>query len=32
MLIQYREDIIIISSKCNLFTPWYSWNIAYLVW
>jgi hypothetical protein len=23
-------DIIIISSKCNLFSPWYGWKIAHL--
>ena len=25
-----KGDIIIVSSKCNLFAPWYSWTIAHL--
>jgi hypothetical protein len=30
MLVQYKADIIIISLKINLFSPWYSWKFAEL--
>ena len=30
MLVWYKADIIIISSKCNLFVPWYGWKIVHL--
>ena len=30
MLVQYKADLIIISLKINLFSPWYSWKIAEL--
>ena len=30
MLVWYKVDIIIISLKINLFSPWYSWKIAEL--
>ena len=30
MSIYYKADIIIISFKCSLFSPWYIWNIAHL--
>ena len=29
LLIYYKTDIII-SSKCNMFSPWYGWKIAHL--
>ena len=32
VLVQYKADLIIISSKTKLFSPWYSWNIAELEW
>ena len=28
MLVKYKADLIIISMKNNLFSPWYNWNIA----
>jgi hypothetical protein len=28
MLFQYKADLIIISLKIILFSPWYSWTIA----
>jgi hypothetical protein len=31
VLVQYKADLIIISLKINLFSPWYSWTIAELV-
>ena len=30
MSVWYKAAIIIISSKCNLFSPWYSWTIGHL--
>ena len=30
VLIKYKADLIIISLKINLFSPWYSWKIAEL--
>ena len=30
MLVLYKADLIIISLKINLFSPWYSWKIAEL--
>jgi len=30
MLVWYKADLIIISLKINLFSPWYSWKIAEL--
>ena len=30
MLVLYKTDLIIISLKINLFSPWYSWQIAEL--
>ena len=30
VLIYYKADIIIISSKCNSFSPWYGWKIAHV--
>jgi hypothetical protein len=30
MLVWYKVDLIIISLKINLFSPWYSWKIAEL--
>jgi hypothetical protein len=30
LLVQYKEDLVIISLKINLFSPWYSWKIAWL--
>ena len=30
VLVQYNADLIIISLKINLFSPWYSWKIAEL--
>jgi hypothetical protein len=30
LLISYKVDLIIISLKINLFSPWYSWKIAEL--
>jgi hypothetical protein len=30
VLVWYKVDIIIIALKINLFSPWYSWNIAEL--
>ena len=29
--VEYKADLIIISLKMNLFSPWYSWKIAELV-
>jgi hypothetical protein len=31
VLVKYKADLIIISLKINLFSPWYSWKIAELV-
>jgi hypothetical protein len=31
MLVKYNADLIIISLKINLFSPWYRWKIAELV-
>ena len=31
LLVWYKADLIIISLKINLFSPWYSWKIAELV-
>jgi hypothetical protein len=31
MLVENKEELIIISLQINLFSPWYSWNIAELV-
>ena len=31
MLVQYKADLMIVSLKINLFSPWYSWKIAELV-
>jgi hypothetical protein len=31
VLVEYKADLIIISLKINLFSPWYSWKIAELV-
>jgi hypothetical protein len=28
LLVQYKENLVIISLKINLFSPWYSWKIA----
>ena len=28
VLVYYKADLIIISLKINLFSPWYSWKIA----
>ena len=30
VLVQYKADLIIISLKISLFSPWYSWKIAEL--
>ena len=30
VLAQYKADIVLISFKCNLFSPWYSWIITEL--
>jgi hypothetical protein len=30
VLVYYRADLIIISLKINLFSPWYSWKIVNL--
>jgi hypothetical protein len=30
MLFLYKEDLIIISLKINIFSPWYSWSIVEL--
>ena len=30
MLVDYRANLVIISLKINLFSPWYSWKIAEL--
>ena len=30
MFVKYKADLIIISLKINLFSPWYSWNICEL--
>jgi hypothetical protein len=30
VLVKYKVDLIIISLKINLFSPWYSWKIAEL--
>jgi len=30
VLVEYKADLIIISLKINLFSPWYSWKIAAL--
>jgi hypothetical protein len=30
VLVQYKMDLIIISLKINLFSPWYSWKISEL--
>ena len=31
VLVLYKADTIIFSSKSNLFSPWYSWKVAHLV-
>jgi hypothetical protein len=30
VLVYYKADLIIISLKINLFSPWYSWKLAEL--
>jgi hypothetical protein len=30
VLVLFNAEIIIISSKCSMFTPWYSWKITHL--
>ena len=30
-VVWWKSVIILISSKCNLFSPWYSWQISHLV-
>jgi len=31
MLVENKEELIIISLQINLFSPWYRWTIAELV-
>ena len=30
MLVLHKADLVVISLKINLFSPWYSWKIAEL--
>jgi hypothetical protein len=32
VLVWYKVDVIIISSKCDLLLPWYSWKIGQYIW